>query len=433
MNDAEISWKTSKTPEDPIRQKPGARDRSPMAGNSFMPPKQYEAARLPNSFAFASFFRQPVKKADKELDDTCTYDTPEVVGFDEFLPELEGKPPFTLKRLPAKGRMGPYAIHRSFGSVLEGMKTSHLVSVDEEVLVALLAMAAVKNRRFEYEPHTRQPERDESPRACLGESEQTGMVIGFEFQRSELAKLLGWGLNKVSYEAIFHSLVRLQAARFREPISPDSPIKYRQTTWSSRIIGFTEVLYRAEAGDLGKDSPDDTEWIPQWQPKSGKTAGKPTSAVSVTGNVNPRQFKWAPTGKVEVILCRHLSEIVLSPDTKTLYGLHLMSERNQLSPLGRTLYTQIVAQVRPGQERTVHLDTLLRKARGTFPTATERSVALKILTKKWLKSEGWVVTSSGRGEKTNLRVKRPPLPDELQTQRASSTKKAKSGSNDEME
>jgi hypothetical protein len=432
MDKAKIPRKASKTPEDPIPQKSVARDRSSMAGNSFVPPKQYEAARLPNSFAFASFFRQPVKKADKGFDDTGTYDTSEVVEIDEFLSELEDKPPFTLKGAPAKGRMGPYAIHRSFGSVLEGMKTSHLVSVDEEVLIALLAMAAVKIRRFEYEPQTKQPERDESPRACLGESKQTGMVIGFEFQRSELAQLLGWGLNKVSYEAIFHSLVRLQAARFREPISPDSPIEYKQTTWSSRIIGFTEVLYRVEAGDPEKGSPDDTEWIPQWQPKSGKTAGKSTSAMSVT-NVNARQVKWAPTEKVEVILCRHLSEIVLSPDTKTLYGLHLMSERSQLSPFGRTLYTQIVAQVRPGQERTVHLDTLLRKARGKFPTATERSAALKILTKKWLKSEGWVVTSSGRAEKTDLRVKRPSLPAELQTQRAAITKKAKSESNDEME
>jgi len=121
MEEAKIPRKASKTPEDPIRQKSGARDRSPLAGNSFMPPKQYEAARLPNSFAFASFFRQPVKKADRELDDTGTDDTPEFVGIDEFFPELEGKLPFTLKRLPAKGRMGPYAIHRSFGSVLEGV------------------------------------------------------------------------------------------------------------------------------------------------------------------------------------------------------------------------------------------------------------------------------------------------------------------------
>jgi hypothetical protein len=176
--------------------------------------------------------------------------------------------------------------------------------------------------------------------------------------------------------------------------------------------------------------PEAWGWIHQMTMNGFRNGSqKPVSPLENPHPQFPRPPQWAPTGKLEVILCRHLSEIVLTPDTKALYGLHLMSERNQLSPLGRTFYTQIVAQVRPGQERTIHLDTLLRKARGKFPTPPERAAALKILTQKWLKNEGWAITSSGRSEKTDLRVKRPPLPAELQTQRGKGSKNAKTQPN----
>lgn len=470
----------------------------------FVLPQQYEAARLPNSFAFAQFFRPRVKKANLKSSDnaqrsggsappngdsdsskevaTQSTGATEAAAAEPPAPNRgiakEGHATFISEELAAKGRRHLMAKHRAFGSHLTLVGSLTLSSSDEDVLIALLSIAAVKIRRHEYEAQTSPHLLDRTPRKCLDESKQSGIVIGLEFDRREIAKHLGWGLNKASYTAILESLKRLGSARFKEPGKSEEP---GDTPFSTtRILGFPEDLdlqwqpkptaETARKVDLdakvdldGKNDPDakvdldgklsldgkvdlDVKVILDGKinlhlkvmPKGkinidrtvnlhgkanlhgqvclgGKVDPKEKVKVKVKALLNHKKGPRATAGKAEVILCRHLSDIVLQADTKVPYGLHLMSERKELSPLGRSLYTQLVAQVRPGAQGKIHLDTLLRKVSGVFPTKIQRSTALKILTVDWLANHKWVITTVGRAEHVYLTVNRPQLPDRVKS------------------
>lgn len=175
---------------------------------------------------------------------------------------------------------------------------------------------------------------------------------------------------------------------------------------SDRLLGFLEKLETRWQLKPVK-SPESAKPVESQSPGSPELPKSALTADTVTTEIPPKApvvtMRSTP-GKVEVILCRHLSDIIMRADTKTPYGLHLISERKELIPLGRALYTQIVAQVRPGTERRIHLDTLLRKVRNVFPTTTQRSAALKILTTDWLTKQKWSIEREGRAENVYLRV-----------------------------
>ena len=326
---------------------------------SHVPVGHYEVARMGADFTHAAFFRLYTKK------------TPS--------PKRKKKPPESWHSDAKQG------IYRSS---LRIKKQVPLMSADEEVLVAMLAIAGVKMRRAIYDEGS-------GPRECLEEEKIEGEVVAIRFHRSELARLLGWGLNNVSYEAIFHSLIRLSRATLLLPGSSHP---------SSRIIGLPQVEWQNVIVQ---------DWKPRTPkpPKPSKPAESAKNPESVTASIG----KWPPhLLNVEVILCQNLSQFVLDPDIKIPYGLHLMRERRVLRTLGRTLYTHIVAQVRPSQERLVHLDTILIKLRGRSPTVPERSAAISAITTGTAKNLNWEISVLGRGEQTFLKVKRPQLPRDLQ-------------------
>ncbi len=382
---------------------------------SHTPLGYYEVARLGAFFTHAGFFRSSPKQKN-----TNANNSEEPTGIDNNGPadsdsKEQADSTTTQQAKPIPRRKHPDAIHGIYKSPLTLKKPFRgdakaqppLTSADEEVLIALLAIAGVKIRQYVYKPSA-------DPRRCLDENVCEGNVVAVVTNRSEIAKLLGWGINPVVYEAIFHSLVRLRSCILQIPC---------EKVWTTtRIIGFPEDLW---------DTKSDPYWIPAWKPRKpgkpkekvagkqiGEAAGESEEEVIELPAPEPaKSQKWLPKGDVEVVICQHLSEIILNPQTKSPYGLHLLSERLALGTLGRTIYSQLVAQVRPGQNRLVHLDSILEKLKNRPPEPNERAAAIKALTRTTVKKGknlNWRIVVLGRKDQTYLRVIRPKLPFHLQ-------------------
>jgi len=301
------------------RKKPGAK--TPPIANSAEEPKKknrksisskdlYPAARLSLAITNAGFFR------------------------------FYGRKPRNKPSLPDNGVLLP----RGYKSNLFLVGDTKLHSSDEEVLIALLAIAADKHRSGTYNIKAKE-------RNALDENLRRGEVISISFIRSELAKILGWRINKAAYVSILHSLIRLNMATFEE--LPEKPVATeenpnpkphpRSSIPYSRLIAFTKDIAIIKEGQ------------------------------------GLQEIEWARQRTVEVILCEHLSRFVLDPNMKVAYGLHLMDERRLLNRLGKTLYTHIVAHVWPGKKGKIHLDNVLRKITGRKPSAADRISAIKAL------------------------------------------------------
>lgn len=254
-----------------------------------------------------------------------------------------------------------------------------LVSADEDVLVALLSIAASSARRTVLT--------GESPeRVCLSEDKVRGKVLVINVERSELVDLLGWGRNSVSYDAVFHSLVRLAFAQVTEQ-------PYSTEPRSTNVIGFprvpwTEVPWNEDQADI--------LWPPIWVPNHERKRSKEDSPIN----------RWHQKGPVALVISSFVSEPVLYTDRRLLFGLHLLEERRGLSPTARGLYSHLVAYSWPGKEKKVAWDPILKKYYGTTPDPVLRRAAVRLLSRL---PEAWDLKLSGRGQRCMISIKRPPM------------------------
>lgn len=244
-----------------------------------------------------------------------------------------------------------------------------LVAPDEDVLVALMAVAASGIRRSIA---TR------NDRACLCEIPLVDRAVAIAVDRSLLAEILGWGKNQASYRAIEHSLARLSETTLA--IGP----------WSSKMIAFPEPPW-------GMLDPK-TVWPPVWIPHSQRKSAAPEE---------PETPVWKAIGTVEILLCSKLTEIALEDRPQALFGTHVMEERRRLSPAARALYGQLVAVGFPGAKRRQQVDKLISRIYGAKVTPELRTAFAKLLPP--IQKLGWNVSLEGRGKFAELVFKRPPI------------------------
>ena len=292
-----------------------------------------------------------------------------------------------------------------------------LVHQDEDVLVALLTIAASSSRRTKHTSSS-------VSRKCLKESNPSGSAISIDVLRSELLDLLSRGRNHYTYESLCNSLVRLGATQLKwsDPtFIPDEDIPIR----GSNLIGFKKTPWRV--------SSKKKNWIPPWssvtkrhfglkdKPKEQTHDGLEGSAVNNaalepptdnTPQIEPKKslkedyITWTLKTPLTIVICPYLSLPILDPKTKEKYGLHWIAERSSLGPSARCLYSQIAAIAWPGSTIKTKWDTLVERLYSTKPNDKLRGTATRLLKSM---PHNWKLVIHGTGARSVLEVTRPPI------------------------
>jgi hypothetical protein len=249
-----------------------------------------------------------------------------------------------------------------------------LVSSDEDVLVALLAIAGVPARRSALYSSS------ESYRKALGEdgsAKKSAILI--EIERSEMIKVLGWGKSGATYEALSHSLGRLAATSITQRF-PDGEIK-------SNLIGFPENPWETVS--------EEEVWPPIWRPHGKKRS---------TGSSDRL---WSSAGYVELVISPFLAEAIWEPKPKVRFGLHILEERRALTPSARGLYSHLVSLVWPGKGRQFDWDSVIDRLYRERLSSGKRSTAVRLLLVLEATCSGWKLVLHGKGKYSRLEFKRP--------------------------
>jgi hypothetical protein len=299
-----------------------------------------------------------------------------------------------------------------------------LVHQDEDVLIALLAFAALSARRTIHKANS-------VYRECLEEENPGDSAVSIDVLRSDLVDLLGWSRNSKTYEALFHSLARLTSTRItwnENYMSPEGDAPIRE----SKLIGFYECPWTLP--DL--KSP----WVPSWSigahsskaeiPQDGILTHQASEADKVTKEVEPHldgdvdipqpkrdvdnpqntqthQPIWSVAKKPStVVICSYLTAPVLEAKTNEKFGLHWTEERSSLGPSARCLYSQLAAMVWPGSTIKTSWDDLVKRLFARTPNDRLRGITTRLL--KTMPA-GWSFDMQGTGKRSILVVTRPAI------------------------